>query len=55
MYWRLMTKDHSPVMNIPPGQMKPFFQLSLMDDSGDGQVTLKEGVTLIEKKKAAKK
>jgi len=53
-YWRLMTKNHSPITNCPPGVMKPFFQLSLMDDIGNGQWRIKPGITLMEKKKKAK-
>jgi len=51
IYWRLMTASHSPVMNIPPGIMKPFFNLSLLTEIGEGSVRLKEGITLIDKKK----
>lgn len=55
IYWRLMTKDHSPIVNTPPGTMKPFFQLSLMESIGQGQYRLIDGITLAEKKKKEKK
>lgn len=40
MYWRLMTSDHSPIINIPPGKMKPFFNLSIMQEIKTGEFRL---------------
>lgn len=54
LYWRLMTHDHSPLMNITPGHIKPFFQLSLMQELPHHYYSLKQGVTLIDKKKKKK-
>lgn len=51
IYWRLMTKDHSPILNAPPGLLKPFFQLSLMDNIGNNQWRMKPDIELVEKKK----
>jgi hypothetical protein len=54
LYWRLMTKDHSPLMNIPPGQLKQFFNLSLLISVGQREWAMKEGVVLIDKRKKKK-
>jgi len=50
LYWRLMTKDHSPVANFPPGAMKPFFQRSLLVQVEEGHWAIKDDVVLAEKK-----
>lgn len=50
MYWRLMTVDHSPIKNIPPGKMKPFFNLSILLEIKPGEFELKSDVELMVKK-----
>jgi hypothetical protein len=54
LYWRLMTKDHSPLMNITPGNLKQFFNLSLLVSIGQREWAMKEGVILIDKRKKKK-
>lgn len=55
LYWRLMTKDHSPIANFTAGTMKPFFQLSLLRQIGEAHWALKEDITLAVKKPKKKK
>ena len=55
IYWRLMSQNHSPLMNIPPGAMKPFFQLSLMSEADPHQYQIKEGIILADKRRKKSK
>lgn len=54
LYWRLMTATHSPIVNITPGNIKPFFQLSLLDRFESHWYKLKQDVVLAEKKSKKK-
>jgi hypothetical protein len=45
LYWRLMTKDHSPLMNITPGNLKQFFNLSLLVSIGQREWGMKDSTT----------
>lgn len=51
IYWRLMTHDHSPIVNITSGNIKPFFQLSLLKEIEHHQHQLKDDVVVVSKKK----
>jgi hypothetical protein len=49
-YYRLMTKDFSPIKNVPPSLVKPMVRLSLFNISETGELLLKPDLVLLEKK-----
>lgn len=49
-YYRLLTKDFSPIKNISRSKMKPLFNLSIIETLDSGCYAIKPTVTLAEKK-----
>lgn len=54
-YWRLMSKEYNPIVNITPSLIKPFFDKELMVMINEGEFTIKPGAVLAEKKKKERK
>ena len=50
-YWRLMSKEYNPIQNITPSRIKPLFDADIMEEVGEKEFTIKQDVTLADKRK----